>query len=275
MAAGTRQRMVEAAAGLLRDGGLEAANFSDVLARSGAARGAIYHHFPQGKSELTRAAVSWTGDRVRANIEAVRGDDPSQVVTAFLEAIRPVVGEASGGTSCAVAAVVLEAGQRDATLTETAHLALRSWIAALDARLLLAGAAPVVARQVSVLLITFLEGDAGAVPSRRRPDRVRRRERRHRRTSQDQPRLDRRSAARPPLPVAGPLKSQFRPHKGEEDHARTHRPGHRSTRPEDVALGQGVETCPFRRRKPRSPAGSSSVQLQAPAARPIRGLAVA
>lgn len=158
MAAGTRQRMVEAAAGLLRDGGLEAANFSDVLARSGAARGAIYHHFPQGKSELTRAAVSWTGDRVRANIEAVRGDDPSQVVTAFLEAIRPVVGEASGGTSCAVAAVVLEAGQRDATLTETAHVALRSWIAALDARLLFAGAAPVVARQVSVLLITFLEG---------------------------------------------------------------------------------------------------------------------
>ena len=158
MAAGTRQRMVEATAGLLRDGGLEAANFSDVLARSGAARGAIYHHFPQGKSELTRAAVSWTGDRVRDSIEAVRGDTPSQVVTAFLEAIRPVVGQASSGTSCAVAAVVLEAGQRDASLTETAHSALRSWVDTLDARLVLAGAAPVVARQVSVLLITFLEG---------------------------------------------------------------------------------------------------------------------
>ena len=158
MAAGTRQRMVEAAAGLLRDGGLEAANFSDVLARSGAARGAIYHHFPQGKTELTRAAVSWTGDRVRANIEAVRGDSPSQVVTAFLEAIRPVVDQASDGTSCAVAAVVLEAGQRDSSLTETAQAALRSWIDTLDARLVSAGAAPVAAGQVSVLLITFLEG---------------------------------------------------------------------------------------------------------------------
>ena len=158
MAAGTRQRMVEAAAGLLRDGGLEAANFSGVLARSGAARGAIYHHFPQGKTELTRAAVSWTGDKVRANLEALRGDTPLQVVTAFLEAIRPVVGEASEGTSCAVAAVVLETGQRDNSLTETAHAALRSWIAALNARLVAAGAAPVVAHQVSVLLITFLEG---------------------------------------------------------------------------------------------------------------------
>ena len=158
MAAGTRQRMVEAAAGLLRDGGLEAANFSDVLARSGAARGAIYHHFPRGKNELTGAAVSWTADRVRANFEALRGDDPAQVVTSFFEAIRPVVGEASGGTSCAVAAVVLEVGQRDATLTETAHAALRSWTEALAARLVSAGAAPVAARQVSVLLITFLEG---------------------------------------------------------------------------------------------------------------------
>ena len=158
MAVGTRQRMVEAAAGLLRDGGLEAANFSDVLARSGAARGAIYHHFPQGKNELARAAVSWTGDRVRANLEAVRGDDPAQVVTAFLAAVRPVVGQASDGTSCAVAAVVLEAGQRDARLTETAHVALQSWREALTVRLVSAGAAPVVARQVSMLLITFLEG---------------------------------------------------------------------------------------------------------------------
>ena len=158
MTAGTRQRMIESAAQLLRDGGLGAANFSDVLARSGAARGAIYHHFPEGKNELTRAAVSWTGHRVRANFEALRGDDPSQVVAAFIESVRPVVAEASSGTSCAVAAVVLEAGQREALLTETAHAALRSWIEALTARLVAAGAVPSAARQVAVLLITFLEG---------------------------------------------------------------------------------------------------------------------
>ena len=158
MATGTRQRMVEAAAELLRDGGLEAANFSDILARSGAARGAIYHHFPQGKSELTCAAVSWTGERVRAHFEVLGGDTPSQVVIAFLDSIRPVVSEASGGSSCAVAAVVLESGQRDASLTEVAQAALRSWINTLSWRLVSAGLAPLTARQVSVLLITFLEG---------------------------------------------------------------------------------------------------------------------
>ena len=158
MASGTRQRMVEAAAGLLREGGQNAANLSDVLARSGAARGAIYHHFPRGKNELTREAVTWTGDRVRANFDAIPGSTPSQIVAAFIGAIRPVVTQAAGGSSCAVAAVVLEAGQQDPALTATAHAALNSWIDALDARLQSTGLDQAVARRASVLLITFLEG---------------------------------------------------------------------------------------------------------------------
>lgn len=158
MAPNTRQRMVEAAAGLLRDGGLEAANFSDVLARSGVARGAIYHHFPSGKNELTREAVAWTGGRVRSNFEALPGGDASQIVTAFFEAIRPVVGKAADGTSCAVAAVVLEVGQRDATLTDTAHSALRSWADVLEARFRAVGVKTPTAKRLAMLLITFLEG---------------------------------------------------------------------------------------------------------------------
>lgn len=158
MAADTRHRMVEAAAGLLREGGLEAANFSDVLARSGAARGAIYHHFPRGKNELTREAVAWTGERVRSNFEALPGGDAGQVVATFLDAIRPIIGKAAGGTSCAVAAVVLEAGQRDAMLTETAHSALRSWTDVLEGRFRAAGVEPSTANRLALLLITFLEG---------------------------------------------------------------------------------------------------------------------
>lgn len=158
MAADTRQRMVEAAAGLLRRGGQEAASFTEVLAHSGAARGAIYHHFPDGKSELIREAVTWTGERVRDNVTALPGAGPDDVVTAFLDAIRPIVASATDGSSCAVAAVVLEAGQRDERLTAAADAALQSWTAALEARLTRAGAERVMARRAAVLLVTFLEG---------------------------------------------------------------------------------------------------------------------
>ncbi len=158
MPAETRQRMVEAAAGLLRRGGQETASFTEVLARSGAARGGIYHHFPNGKSDLIREAVTWTGERVRQNLVALPGTSPDDVVTAFLDEIRPVVARAAEGVSCAVAAVVVEAGQRDEELTATTHAALQSWTAALEARLLKAGALAGSARVVAVLLVTFLEG---------------------------------------------------------------------------------------------------------------------
>ncbi len=158
MAADTRQRMIEAAAALLQRGGLEAASFTEVVASSGAARGAIYHHFPDGKHELTREAVTWTGQRVRRNIAALEGTGPAEVVGEFLDRIRGIVADASAGRSCAVAAVVVEAGQRDEELTAAAATALRSWVQALQDRLIELGASPLSARQAATLLIVFLEG---------------------------------------------------------------------------------------------------------------------
>ena len=63
-----------AAAVLLAKRGLQATSFSDVLERSGAPRGSIYHHFPEGKDELVDAAIgagrrrapSWIGRRPAA-----------------------------------------------------------------------------------------------------------------------------------------------------------------------------------------------------------------
>ena len=158
MAADTRQRMIEAAADLLQRGGLEAASFSEVIASSGAARGAIYHHFPEGKHELTREAVTWTGERIRHSIAALEGAEPAAVVGAFLDRIRIIVREASQGRSCAVAAVVVEAGQRDDGLTAAAGAALASWVAALRDRLLDLGVEESSAHRASTLLVVFLEG---------------------------------------------------------------------------------------------------------------------
>ena len=158
MSVDTRQRMIEATAQLLQRGGMGAASFTDVLAASGAARGVIYHHFPDGKLELTREAVVWTGNRVKANLVSLSGTEPAEVLAEFLEAIRPVVAEAATGVSCAVAAVVLETGQVDGSLTAVASEALQSWVDALESRLVATGATAAAAHAVAVLLIVFLEG---------------------------------------------------------------------------------------------------------------------
>jgi AcrR family transcriptional regulator len=56
-----------------RDRGLDGTAFSDVIARSGAPRGSIYHHFPDGKDELVAAAIALAGDRAIGVLEPLGG----------------------------------------------------------------------------------------------------------------------------------------------------------------------------------------------------------
>ena len=52
-----RRKMIESATTLLAMRGVQGTAFSDVLERSGAPRGSIYHHFPRGKDQLVEAAI--------------------------------------------------------------------------------------------------------------------------------------------------------------------------------------------------------------------------
>ena len=62
--------MVRSAASLIRTRGVNATSFSEVLADSGAPRGSIYHHFPEGKKQLAEDAIRWTSERVLAHLRA-------------------------------------------------------------------------------------------------------------------------------------------------------------------------------------------------------------
>lgn len=154
----TRQRMIEAAAGLLRTRGMTATSFTEVLVASGASRGVIYHHFPGGKAELAREAVAWTGRSVRSRLAMIHATDPLDVIAQFLEAVRPAIEQSAGGKSCAVSAVTMESAQIDSALTEAVHIAFRSWVEELDRQLVRTGATSDAAATLSMLMVTFLEG---------------------------------------------------------------------------------------------------------------------
>ena len=57
MGTDSRERMVRSAAYLFRERGYSGTGFRDVIAHSGAPRGSIYHHFPDGKAQLAEEAV--------------------------------------------------------------------------------------------------------------------------------------------------------------------------------------------------------------------------
>lgn len=154
----TKDRMVEAAADSLRRRGLAGTSFTEVLDASGAARGAIYHHFPGGKVELAEAVVRRTGAGARAAFETLPpSTSAAGVVDAFLDAVRPVVLDSADGASCAVAAVANESTAGSA-LQAASSEALHSWRDALTQRLTDAGQQPATASTMAALLIALLEG---------------------------------------------------------------------------------------------------------------------
>jgi AcrR family transcriptional regulator len=151
--------MIAAAVHSLQHDGAEGMSFTDVLSASGAARGAIYHHFPGGKSQLVAEAATDNGNEVRAALAQVPAESPAAVVRGFLRLIRPVVLESADGGGCAVAAAAMtKSGPDHDGPQRAAGVAIGSWISELARRLTLAGVAGEEARALASTLVTMLEG---------------------------------------------------------------------------------------------------------------------
>lgn len=158
MCSSTRDRMVDAAIVALRRHGVSGTSFTEVLADSGAARGAIYHHFPGGKRQLVAEAAARNGEQVREHLAELAGVTPARVVESFLEAVGPVVAQSADGSGCAVAAVTVDPAPEAPELRAVAAAAFEGWVDALTHALIDAGLERPDAEDLAEHLITLLEG---------------------------------------------------------------------------------------------------------------------
>jgi TetR/AcrR family transcriptional regulator, lmrAB and yxaGH operons repressor len=119
----TRQKLVDATAELLRRQGYHATGLSEIVEESGAPRGSLYFHFPDGKDELAVTALRQAGEQWRVRIEAAVAD--AKDVGASIDAIVTLLAddlEASGWEhGCPVAAVALESTSRPVRAAVVAH----------------------------------------------------------------------------------------------------------------------------------------------------------
>src|SRR4030088_821060 len=127
--------MVRSAAALIGTCGLTATSFSDVLTHSGAPRGSIYHHFPDGKRQLAEAAIDWTSNQVLDHLGACRAKTPSGLLACFIDLWRQSVLASRGSSGCAVAGVAIDIGAFEDDLIGIVGATFNSWVAELARRL--------------------------------------------------------------------------------------------------------------------------------------------
>jgi AcrR family transcriptional regulator len=158
MATDSRASMVRSAASLIRSRGVNATSFSDVVADSGAPRGSIYHHFPDGKRQLAEDAIQWTSERVIAYLRAGNASRPSAVLKRFIAMWRQVVVSSGATAGCVVAGVAIDTGPDDTALMDVVRATFRSWASVLAEELEVVGVPSARARPIALATIAAMEG---------------------------------------------------------------------------------------------------------------------
>lgn len=171
----TKTRMVDAAKESFRLRGVTATGFSEILERSGAARGAIYHHFPSGKAELTQAVIDSTASDVGGLIRAIfeQAETALEAVNVMLDLCIATADERDGDLGCPITPAVLEA-DGDTEILAAAHRAFSLWEAEVAAGLEASGHQVSRAGALATLIVSAIEGslvlaraDRSSMPLRR------------------------------------------------------------------------------------------------------------
>jgi AcrR family transcriptional regulator len=154
----SRERMVQSAALLFRERGIEATSFSDVIDHSGAPRGSIYHHFPGGKAQLAEEATRWAGDfTAYALTKALAEDDPVAAVRKFAAFWRGQLRDSDCRAGCPVAAAAV-AGSETAGAREAAGAVFDDWSREVATALKRQGVPAKRAASVATTVIAAIEG---------------------------------------------------------------------------------------------------------------------
>ena len=158
MSTHSRSSMVRSAASLIRSRGVSATSLSDVLADSGAPRGSIYHHFPDGKAQLAEDAIQWTSERLLTHLRAGVPTTPSAVLERFIAMWRQVVVASAGSAGCVVAGVAIDTVPGEKDLMEVVRATFRSWVAVLAGQLEAAGVPSRRATPIALAALAAMEG---------------------------------------------------------------------------------------------------------------------
>lgn len=153
-----RNRMIQSAALLFRERGVEGTAFADVLEHSGAPRGSVYHHFPGGKQQIAEEATRWAGDFMAAGLAAaLEQDDPLAALDTFVQLWAGILAESDYEAGCPIVAAALE-GSRTPGARAEAATAFSNWEQLLAQALAESGVHRDRARSLATLIIAAIEG---------------------------------------------------------------------------------------------------------------------
>jgi TetR/AcrR family transcriptional regulator, lmrAB and yxaGH operons repressor len=148
--------MVDGALALLRERSSAGVSVDAVLARSGAPRGSVYHHFPGGRDQIIREAVQSAGRHVAGMIEGA--DSAGAVITRFASFWEHVLRESDFLCGCPVVALTVDSEPGRSAEAELVSEVFMLWQARLRAVFTADGIPSYRVARLATLVLAAAEG---------------------------------------------------------------------------------------------------------------------
>lgn len=155
----TRERLIHAAADLFRIKGYSGTAVAELLEAADAPKGSLYHHFPNGKSDLALAAASWASEGMMQLIAASFDPAPSfeEGAKTVCYKLAKLFDKQGKWSTCPVSATLFEGPENDAFHQHAAAL-FESWIQATAAHAQRLGQSEAAARASAENFYILLQG---------------------------------------------------------------------------------------------------------------------
>ncbi|MFJ8673700.1 TetR/AcrR family transcriptional regulator [Streptomyces sp. NPDC093589] len=156
----TRARILRTAAELFQRQGYGATGLNQVLAASGAPKGSLYFHFPQGKEQLAAEAMALagaeTGGRMAAAVSAATG--PAEAIAALGGLLAQGLEDSDYRDGCPIATVALEEAGDAGPIHDACQETYRLWLSGLTGQLRGWGSSETEAQELADLAMSALQG---------------------------------------------------------------------------------------------------------------------
>ena len=154
----TRTKMLISAAEVMRERGAAGVTIDEVLTRSGAPRGSVYYHFPDGRNQILTEALRYAGDAITADIDDAAGRGAKVLLRQFVEFWERVLADSDFNAGCPVVAAAIGSAEDDVLLAAEAGRIFGHWRTALTWAFVADGFLESDADSLAVMSIAALEG---------------------------------------------------------------------------------------------------------------------
>lgn len=171
----TKDRLIRSAANLFRKRGYHGVGLNDLLNDAQAPKGSLYHHFPDGKPDLARAAAHWASDQMLRLIATSfdGAKDFPEGMTTLCHKLAKLFDLSGKWDGCPISAILFEGPENEAFRDDAQRL-YNGWVAEGVDQAMRLGLAEDEAQEISERMFILVQGGWTLARARRSSNVLRR-----------------------------------------------------------------------------------------------------